>query len=391
MAISQAVANAILGQRAPDILGSFEQGQEVARGREERSRARQIQELSGQAYKGDAEAFGELQGIAPEVALELQNKLNIKDKGGLDRLYTDARTALSIYENYGVEGVISFGENRIQGLKSMFADTQDTERALNFFKTGNIEEGVANLKATISALEQAKSMGPTAKMQERMVLEKQLDSDDSRIVEAAEVALGIRARPSNRLSIDQEKELYKKRSEGRVEGGENEARQQGFINKGVEAADSTANLRRTIALLDEIKTGGLAAANLKAKRALGIEGASEGELANALGVAVLAQLKPIFGAAFTVGEVERLEALSAGFGKSQAANRRILESALKISTNSARRGIRAAEARGDDQTANEIRAAMEFSLDPIEEASTARDQPQDQDVTFLGYMNDADS
>ena len=195
MAISQAVANAILGQRAPDILGSFEQGQEVARGREERSRARQIQELSGQAYKGDAEAFSELQGIAPEVALELQNKLNIKDKGGLDRLYTDARTALSIYENYGVEGVISFGENRIQGLKSMFADTQDTERALNFFKTGNIEEGVANLKATISALEQANSRGPTGAMRERQALLNDLNSTNEDVRRSAKVALKLMAAP----------------------------------------------------------------------------------------------------------------------------------------------------------------------------------------------------
>ena len=195
MAISQAVANAILGQRAPDILGSFEQGQEVARGREERSRARQIQELSGQAYKGDAEAFGELQNMAPDVALELQNKLNIKDKGGLDRLYTDAKTALSIYEDYGVEGVISFGENRIQGLKSMFADTQDTERVLNFFKTGNIEEGVANLKATISAFDQAKSMGPTGAMRERNALINDLNSDDPNVRRSAKVALKLIAAP----------------------------------------------------------------------------------------------------------------------------------------------------------------------------------------------------
>ena len=159
MAISQAVANAILGQRTPDIMGAFEQGQETAFKREERGRARQIQELSGQAYKGDAGAFNELQDMAPEVALKLQNALGAKDKDALGRLYTDAKTALSIYEDYGVEGVISFGENRMKGLKSMFADTQDTERALNFFKTGNIEEGVANLKATVSAFDQANGMG----------------------------------------------------------------------------------------------------------------------------------------------------------------------------------------------------------------------------------------
>lgn len=195
MAISQAVANAILGQRAPDILGSFEQGQEVARGREERSRARQIQELSGQAYKGDADSFDELQNMAPEMALELQNALGAKDKDALNRLYTDAKTALSIYEDYGVEGVISFGENRIQGLKSMFADTQDTERVLNFFKTGNIEEGVANLKATISAFDQAKSMGPTGAMRERNSLLNDLNSDDPNVRRSAKVALKLIAAP----------------------------------------------------------------------------------------------------------------------------------------------------------------------------------------------------
>ena len=203
MAISQAVANAILGQRAPDILGSFEQGQEVARGREERSRARQIQELSGQAYKGDADSFDKLQNMAPDVALELQNALGAKDKDALNRLYTDAKTALSIYEDYGVDGVISFGENRMQGLQSMFADTKDTERVLNMFRNGNVEEGVANLRATVSAFDQANSMGPTGAMRERQALLNDLNSTNEDVRKSAEVALKLTAAPVGSANITQ--------------------------------------------------------------------------------------------------------------------------------------------------------------------------------------------
>jgi hypothetical protein len=135
-------------------------------------------------------------------------------------------------------------------------------------------------------------------------------------------------------------------------------RNQGYIDSGVEAADSMSGIGDAISLLDLVKTGGYEAAALRAKQTLGIESADEGELSNALGLAVLSQLKPIFGSAFTDGEGKRLERLSAGFGKSPEANKRILKKQLKIAERSARRAIKAAQESGDTFTENEIKHGL---------------------------------
>lgn len=141
-------------------------------------------------------------------------------------------------------------------------------------------------------------------------------------------------------------------------------RRQGFIDSGIEAADSAANIRRSVDLLKEIKTGGFANIALRAKQVLGIEGADEAELTANMGTAILAQLKPLFGAAFTEGEGQRLERISARFGKSAAANKRLLSQQLKIVERAARRGIAAAESQGDTFTANEIKKALAFDVTP---------------------------
>jgi hypothetical protein len=97
----------------------------------------------------------------------------------------------------------------------------------------------------------------------------------------------------------------------------------------------------------------------------------------------LSQLKATFGAAFTAQEGERLERLSAGFGKSPAANRRILEQSLSIAERAANRGIKAAEALGDPGRAQEIRQALTFTLG---DESTAVQAAEDTQVTPEGVQ-----
>tara|TARA_R100000541_G_scaffold12840_1_gene21367 strand:- start:6705 stop:7940 length:1236 start_codon:yes stop_codon:yes gene_type:complete len=142
----------------------------------------------------------------------------------------------------------------------------------------------------------------------------------------------------------------------------NAKRKQGFIDSGIEAADSVANIKRSIELLKSVKTGGFDKAAFNIRQVFGVEGADEGELSANLGRSVLAQLKPIFGAAFTAAEGERLEKIEAGFGRSPAANKRLLESAVKLADRAARRGLAAAKDQGDTFTANEIKEAMAFTF-----------------------------
>lgn len=170
-----------------------------------------------------------------------------------------------------------------------------------------------------------------------------------------------------------------------VRGKSQESREQGFIDSGVEAADSMANITRAIELLDLVETGGFDAAQLRASQLLGIESADEGELAEALGVAVLSQLKPIFGSAFTAQEGERLERLSAGFGKSPAANKRILEKQLEIAKRASKRAIRAAEKGGDEFTADEIRQAMSRAESALDKANDTPETGQGQPVIEVDF------
>jgi len=80
-------------------------------------------------------------------------------------------------------------------------------------------------------------------------------------------------------------------------------RRQGYIDSGVSSADNLQAVNRSIELLDSIKTGGIDNALIRAKQTLGIESADEAELSYELGKSVLKQLKPTFGAAFTVNEM----------------------------------------------------------------------------------------
>jgi hypothetical protein len=138
------------------------------------------------------------------------------------------------------------------------------------------------------------------------------------------------------------------------------------VNGGLLAADSTAILRRSLSLLDEIDTGGFNAVKIKAKQFVGAEGADEGELVFNLAKNVLQQLKTTFGAAFTAAEGDRLESIEAGIGRSTESNRRIINQALRLADRAARRGLDAASKGGESFSfeADEIKKALEFNLEP---------------------------
>jgi len=162
------------------------------------------------------------------------------------------------------------------------------------------------------------------------------------------------------------------RAAGRAGATKAEQRASDLISRGVAAAESTATIRRALALLDVVETGGVDAISLAVKSRLGIEGADEGELSNSLGKSVLSQLRETFGAAFTQAEGERLERIEAGFGKSPATNKRLLQQALRIAENTARRAAREAKKRGTGEDVD-IEDLLTFSLD-IDEGQDAPTQ-----------------
>lgn len=175
-------------------------------------------------------------------------------------------------------------------------------------------------------------------------------------------------------------DVQSRRAGGRTGATETEKRAGALITRGIAAAESTATIRRALTLLETVKTGGLQAISLAAKQRLGIEGANEGELSNSLGKAVLSQLRETFGAAFTESEGLRLERIEASFGKSAPTNRRLLQQALRIAERTSNRAIKAAEKRGNQAEAADIRDLLSFTLDveqdqPEQQQPTAQQQP----------------
>lgn len=143
-----------------------------------------------------------------------------------------------------------------------------------------------------------------------------------------------------------------------VQGRGLSERAQAIINTGVDAIAQIPVLTNAIGLLDEVKTGGLAAANIKLKSLLGVEAASEGELSYLLSTNVLQQLKPIFGSAFTASEGERLTSISASIGRSPETNRRLLGEALRIARTAAEKALDRADEAGDTSTVREIQNSL---------------------------------
>tara|TARA_R110002049_G_scaffold147262_2_gene309972 strand:- start:331 stop:1707 length:1377 start_codon:yes stop_codon:yes gene_type:complete len=127
------------------------------------------------------------------------------------------------------------------------------------------------------------------------------------------------------------------------------------VTDGKSAARILPTLRRSLVLLDSIKTGGIDSVKIRAKKIFGIEGADEGELSQNLGKAVLSQLRQTFGAAFTEKEGDKLEAIEAGFSKSPEANKRMLNNLLKFTVTFYNQGIAAANDLDDPKTAKSIR------------------------------------
>mgnify|MGYP003632285547 CR=1 FL=1 len=102
--VSQTLASAILNQKAPDIVGSFREGQEFAKGQ-------QVEKLTGQALQaGGGQKLQELIGLDPEVGYNLAEAIGARSAKELNNFIRDA----SITENFFKQGNFDQGRQFIQ-------------------------------------------------------------------------------------------------------------------------------------------------------------------------------------------------------------------------------------------------------------------------------------
>ena len=270
-------------------------------------------------------------------------------------------------------------------------NTNDSVEILAKIRQGDIQGALGDINAVAGLVNQAAGRGVSVGQREfdskvaAVKADPELKTPEGK---AAAVSLGIEAKASSsaqeRIASDPElakliASLESLKTTAKTKAKTTTERQAGFIDAGIEAADSVNNIKRSIELLDTVKTGGFDNASLKAKQFFGIEGADEGELSARLGVSILAQLKPIFGSAFTEREGARLDRISARFGASPETNKRLLNDALVIAERSARRGLAAAKKSGDTFAAEEIQTVLDSFKSINDEVAT----PTPQSVTQI--------
>jgi hypothetical protein len=189
----------------------------------------------------------------------------------------------------------------------------------------------------------------------------------------------------NKIALEHkkaEKALDVETAKAKVRANKQVEQEASRIQNGLEAAKSISTLNRADKLLDLVDTGKPQQAVLWAKKMLGMEKANEVELENLLGKRVLEQLKPIFGAQFTVTEGQWLKSMEADFGKSTEGNRALIRQGMELAKQHVNIGKEAAELSGDLRTSKNIEdwANFRYSDDTQSEMTTGERKRSEADV-----------
>lgn len=325
----------------------------------------------------------QLSALDPNSAAKILATYGALDDKRKSAAFQDARKSRELLEAGDGNGFLNVVQDRISNVERLGGDSTGTRSVLDSFNSGDIQGAINALRMTENIgidtgflsdpqlSQRSADQQKTANTRDWEKFQSLIESDPKKGEQFGRKAGFIRP------TEQQKSDIKITEAEKKAMAKANIARKQGFIDSGIEAANGAANLNRALTLLDGVDTGGFDNLALKVKQTFGIEGADEGELSSLMGKAVLAQLKPIFGAAFTASEGESLARLEAQFGRNPKTNKKLIENALKIINRSARRGIAAAEDQGDGFTADEIRTSMAFKLsDKSDNAAAQSTQAQ---------------
>lgn len=351
-----------LGEGVAKLGQQYKQSQALDQQQQEKQ---QMQDVARKAYGGDSDAIGELFALSPDIGVKANqmNQERLAKMGMLKKQSADKA-------NYNYSTSLKFANTQEE--KQAIIDKGIADPESDLFDDSDIGKSIEQMEFE-SNMSLYSSVGKDAY--------KELISTDSGLGDqpsAVQETLWFNKQPKDiqdthlkikraeKPTLDEKLNYEKAKAEIKEDTAVSTARKkttqervQGYVESGVTSADNFHAVGRSLELLDSVATGGIDAALIAAKQKLGIESANEAELSYELGKSVLKQLKPTFGAAFTVNEMLELKRMEAGLGKSVAGNRRILKNLQKVIKKSAARGLRAAENIGDDFAANEIRIALE--------------------------------
>lgn len=317
-----------------------------------------------------------------EKAARAEQAKNTIDRARFESVAQAAHESMPFLERGDIDGLKQNLTLRKDLLTKAGIMTEDTDIGLDLLNQDPTGELFKNRAESVLAAQQAmmsgnkkelqRILGPTTVIKDgkEVVGVPVVNGREIEFLEIGEVPNRIQqkiaeAQGKADIKLDTAKKLTEVKAEekGRIVTSEGAAeRAQNTINAGLDAAKGIPTLKRSIALLGTVKTGGFQNALLRAKQAFGVEGADEGELSANLGEAILGDLKTTFGAQFTEREGERLERIRANFGKSPDTNRRLLQQSLQIAQDAAERAIKEASNNKDFRAAQEIQDALDFEF-----------------------------
>jgi len=194
---SGALAQLIMSQRAPDIVGAFDRGREQARQED-------IRTLSSEALKpGDGSALDQLQDIDPQIALSIGEAIRAQDVNDVAEFIRDAGIGKQMLESGNMQGFLAFSDQRSNVLRQRGRDTSQTDRLRDLVASGQGEQALQELQAFSSSLEQTSRL--TAGEQEFESLTEGLSPEE--VEKAKRIKLGLDPRAISRRSAEEEGEV----------------------------------------------------------------------------------------------------------------------------------------------------------------------------------------
>tara|TARA_R110000764_G_scaffold57488_2_gene125136 strand:+ start:8948 stop:10144 length:1197 start_codon:yes stop_codon:yes gene_type:complete len=380
--MTQARASQSIGQSLGGAIGQI--GQAVQRNNQQDAQ-QGLNDLASRAMGGDVEAFQQLTTQSPQAAQQVAGYLQQQQQGNAasrDNANKDAVRKIHQIQRLPVKDQPKAFAEMVE-FEGDDVDQSDIDRLMADPTGASLRELTVEY---LGAEESKGSYGYGADGSDMPARVKETEWFNKQTPEVQETHLKVIR--GEKPSLDEKLDYEKSKSEIKEDSSirtarkkSQEERRQGYVDSGVDSADNLKAVNRSIALLDSVKTGGIDNALIRAKQTLGIESADEAELSYELGKSVLKQLKPTFGAAFTVNEMLELKKMESGLGKSVEGNRRILKNLAKVIKRSAERGMRAAKNLGDDFSAEEIMMAMSGGEPEVKVKTT--DDLSDEDLAKM--------
>lgn len=389
--VSSVLAQAILDQKQPDIVGSFKEGYREAQ-------AQEVKRLAGLALQeGGGQALDELAGLDPEIAMALGEQLRARSAQDINDFLRDSKIALAKLNAGDVAGTLDFAKQRRGILSMQNRDTTQTDQVIQNLESGNVDQVRQELMALHGAVDQAKGVvvgGRIVDPRTGQVIYEGEDRSEAAQVQSSKIlsdgttvqvmkdgSTRVTDPQGNLLSGESRADAVRAASEYGVQiSGEGAAARAGQA----QIAKDRQELRKTVfgaarqgqrtlkevdrlrKALEAVKTGRIAAARQAAGGLIpGARDASAEALNSAINEFVLRRKDELLGGGvLSDADIALLQGVGPQLGNTVDANLEILRRFESVAKNDVDRGVRLKRFKGDP---------LEFDLEVFEEQAS---QPQ---------------